>query len=84
MPEANADKLWVEATDLMLLMRHVHALGYQPDGCTWQLSKQLGDRAIRGMGSKKFAEAVQELVSLGIGEVKIEKPITYLSLKEMA
>ena len=84
MPEANADKLWVEATDLMLLMRHVHALGYQPDGCTWQLSKQRGARAIRGMGSKKFAEAVQELVSLGFGEVKIEKPITYLSLKEMA
>ena len=84
MPEANADKLWVEATDLMLLMRPVHALGYQPDGCTWQLSKQLGDRAIRGMGAKKFAEAVQELVSLGFGEVKIEKPITYLSLKEMA
>ena len=84
MPEAKADQLWVEATDVMLLMRHVHALGFQPDGCTWQLTKQLGDRAIRGMGSKKFAEAVQELVSLGYGEVKIEKPLTYRSLKEMA
>ena len=54
MPEAKADKLWVEATDVMLLMRHVHALGFQPDGCTWQLTKQRGDRAIRGMGSKSL------------------------------
>ena len=84
MPEANADKLWVEATDLMLLMRHVHALGYQPDGCTWQLSKQRGDRAIRGMGSKKFAEADQEQDSLGYGEVKIETTATYRCLKEMS
>ena len=36
------------------------------------------------MGSKKFAKAVQELVSLGHGVVKIEKPLTYRSLKEMA
>ena len=84
MPDAKADKLWVEATDVMLLMRLVQALGFQSDGCTWQLTKQRGDRAIRGMGSKKFAESVQELVSLGYGEVKIEKPLTYRSLKEMA
>jgi hypothetical protein len=36
------------------------------------------------MGSKRFAEAVQELVSLGYGVVKVEKPLTYRSLKEMA
>ena len=41
------------------------------------------DRAIRGMGSKKFAAAVQELVALGYGEVKLEKPLTYSSLREM-
>jgi len=36
------------------------------------------------MGSKMFAEAVQELVTLGYGAVKGEKPLTYRSLKEMA
>ena len=36
------------------------------------------------MGSKMFAEAVQELVTLGYGTVKLEKPLTYRSLKEMA
>jgi len=74
----------VEATDSVLMMRHVHEHGFQADGCTWQLAKQQGNRAIRGMGSKKFAKAVQELVSLGYGVVKIEKPLTYRSLKEMA
>jgi hypothetical protein len=74
----------VEATDSILMMRHVHEQGFQADGCTWQLAKQQGNRAIRGMGSKKFAKAVQELVSLGYGVVKIEKPLTYRSLKEMA
>ena len=74
----------MEATDSILMMRHVHEHGFQADGCTWQLAKQQGNRAIRGMGSKKFAKAVQELVSLGYGVVKIEKPLTYRSLKEMA
>ncbi|EHA60496.1 hypothetical protein [Synechococcus sp. ROS8604] len=74
----------MEATDSVLMMRHVHEHGFQADGCTWQLAKQQGNRAIRGMGSKKFAKAVQELVSLGYGVVKIEKPLTYRSLKEMA
>jgi hypothetical protein len=78
------DELSVEATDSRLMMRHVHEHGFQADGCTWQLAKQQGNRAIRGMGSKKFAMAVQELVSLGYGVVKIEKPLTYRSLKEMA
>ena len=36
------------------------------------------------MGSKMFAEAVQELVTLGYGAVMLEKPLTYRSLKEMA
>ena len=35
------------------------------------------------MGSKMFAEAVQELVTLGCGVVKVEKPLTYRALKEM-
>ncbi|WP_115071486.1 hypothetical protein [Synechococcus sp. UW179B] len=74
----------MEATDSILMMRHIHEHGFQADGCTWQLAKQQGNRAIRGMGSKKFAKAVQELVSLGYGVVKIEKPLTYRSLKEMA
>ena len=78
------DELSVEATDSGLMMGHVHEHGFQADGCTWQLAKQQGNRAIRGMGSKKFAKAVQELVSLGYGVVKIEKPLTYRSLKEMA
>ncbi len=83
MSQVKTDELWVEATEPMLLMRHVHQHGFQADGCTWQLAKQQGNRAIRRMGSKKFAEAVQELVSLGYGVVKIEKPLTYHSLKEM-
>lgn len=36
------------------------------------------------MGSKMFAEAVQELVTLGYGVVKLEKPLTYRALMEMA
>ena len=35
------------------------------------------------MGSKMFAEAVQELVTFGYGVVKVEKPLTYRALKEM-
>jgi len=35
------------------------------------------------MGSKLFAQAVQELVTLGYGVVKVEKPLTYRTLKEM-
>jgi hypothetical protein len=31
-----------------------------------------------------FAEAVQELVTLGYGVVKLEKPLTYRALMEMA
>ena len=83
MSQVKTDEFCVESTE-MILMRHVHEQGFQPDGCTWQMAKQRGDRAIRGMGSKKFAEAVQELVSLGYGQVKLEKPLTYSSLKEMA
>jgi hypothetical protein len=71
-------------TDTMLLMRHVHQQGFRDDGCTWQWAKQQGTRGIRTMGSKMFAEAVQELVTLGYGTVKLEKPLTYRSLKEMA
>jgi hypothetical protein len=67
-----------------LLMRHVHQQGFRADGCTWQWAKQHGTRDIRAMGSKMFAEAVQELVTLGYGAVKLEKPLTYRSLKEMA
>jgi hypothetical protein len=81
--QVKTDEFFMESTE-MNLMRHVHEQGFQADGCTWQLAKQRGDRAIRGMGSKKFAEAVQELVSLGYGEVKLEKPLTYSSLKELA
>lgn len=84
MSQVKTGERWVEATEMMLLMRHVHQLGFQADGCTWQLAKQRGDRAIRGMGSKKFAEAVQELVTFGYGEVKLGKPLSYRSLKEMA
>ena len=36
------------------------------------------------MGSKMFAEAVQVLVTLGYGVVKVKKPLTYRALKEMA
>ena len=70
-------------TDAMLLMRHVHQHGFREDGCTWQWAKQQGTRAIRAMGSKLFAQAVQELVTLGYGVVKVEKPLTYRALKEM-
>ena len=51
------------------------------DETVW--SKQQGNRAVRAMGSKMFAEAVQELVTLGYGVVKVEKPLTYRALKEM-
>jgi hypothetical protein len=71
-------------TDAMLLMRHVHDQGFRAEGCTWQWAKQQGTRAIRAMGSRMFAEAVQELVTLGYGAVKLEKPLTYRSLQEMA
>ena len=84
MSQLKTDDDRMEATDAMRLMHHVHEHGFQADGCTWQLAKQQGDRAIRGMGSKRFAEAVQELVSLGYGVVKVEKPLTYRSLKEMS
>ena len=84
MSQLKTDEDRMEATDAMQLMHHVHEHGFQADGCTWQLAKQQGDRAIRGMGSKRFAKAVQELVSLGYGVVKVEKPLTYRSLKEMA
>ena len=73
-----------QETDSMLLMRHIHEQGFRADGCTWQWAKQQGTRAIRAMGSKMFAEAVQELVTLGYGTVKLEKPLTYRALKEMA
>ena len=72
-----------QETDSMLLMRHIHEQGFRSDGCTWQWAKQQGTRAIRAMGSKMFAEAVQELVTLGYGVVKVEKPLTYRALKEM-
>jgi hypothetical protein len=71
-------------TDAMLIMRHVHQHGFRDDGCTWQWAKQQGTRDIRAMGSKMFAEAVQELVTLGFGVVKLEKPLTYRSLQVMA
>ena len=79
-----SDEHWSEATDAMRLMHHVHEQGFKADGCTWQLAKQQGNREIRGMGSKKFAEAVQELVSLGYGVVRLEKPLTYRSLSGIA
>ena len=69
----------MEATEVKLLMRHIHEHGFHENGCTWQIAKQRGDRAIRGMGSKKFAEAVKQLVSLGYGDVKVDKPLTYCS-----
>ena len=73
-----------QETASMLLMRHIHEQGFRADGCTWQWAKQQGTRAIRAMGSKMFAEAVQELVTIGYGVVKLEKPLTYRALKEMA
>ena len=72
-----------QETDSMLLMSHIHEQGFRADGCTWQWAKQQGTRAIRAMGSKLFAQAVQELVTLGYGVVKVEKPLTYRALKEM-
>ena len=73
-----------QETDAILLMRHVHDQGFRAEGCTWQWAKQQGTRGIRAMGSRMFAEAVQELVTLGYGVVKLEKPLTYLSLHKMA
>ena len=72
-----------QETDSKRLMRHIHEQGFRSDGCTWQWAKQQGTRAIRAMGSKMFAEAVKELVILGYGVVKMEKPLTYRSLKEI-
>ena len=72
-----------QETDSMLLMNHIHEQGFRADGCTWQWAKQQGTRAIRAMGSKMFAQAIQELVTLGYGVVKVEKPLTYRALKEM-
>ena len=72
-----------QETDSKRLMRHIHEQGFRSDGCTWQWAKQQGTRAIRAMGSKMFAESVQELVTLGYGVVKVEKPLTYRALKEM-
>ena len=72
-----------QETDSKRLMRHIHEQGFRSDGCTWQWAKQQGTRAIRAMGSKMFAESVQELVSLGYGVVKVEKPLTYRPLREM-
>ena len=34
------------------------------------------EQGFRAMGSKMFAEDVQELVTLGCGLVKVEKPLT--------
>ena len=48
------------------------------------MGQAAGTRDIRAMGSKMFAQAVQELVTLGYGVVKLEKPLTYRALKEMA
>ena len=61
---------------------HIRFLYAIHDETVW--AKQQGHRAVRAMGSKMFAEAVQELVTLGYGAVKVEKPLTYRSLKEMA
>ena len=72
-----------QETDSMLLMHHIHEQGFRADGCSWQWAKQQGTRAIRAMGSKMFAQAVQELVTLGYGVVKVEKPLTYRALKKM-
>ncbi len=71
-------------TDAMLLMLHVHQQGFRAHGCSSQWAKLQGARAIWAMRSKMFAEAVQELVTLCYRVVKLEKPLTYRSLKEMA
>ncbi len=83
MSQDKTDEHGVEAADAILLMRHVHEYGFESEGCTWQIAKQKGDRSIRRMGSKKFAEIVRELVALGLGVIKVDKPLTYCSLKEM-
>ena len=72
-----------ETDSMLLMMSHIHEQGFRSDGCTWQWAKQQGSRDIRAMGSKLFAQAVQELVTLGYGVVKVEKPLTYRALKEM-
>ena len=64
-------------------MRHVHALGGRPDGCTWQWAKQKGSRKIRAMGAEKFAEAVGQLVANGYGQHACVQPLTYRALKPM-
>ena len=71
-------------SDAMLFISSVHQYGFRADGCTWEWAMQQGTRAVRAMGSKMFTEAVQELVTLGYGAVKLEKLLTYLSLKEIA
>ena len=72
-----------QETDSMLLMRYIHEQGLRSDGYAWQGAKQQGTRAIRAMGSKMFAKAVQKLVILDYLVVKVEKPLTYRSLKEI-
>ncbi len=72
-----------QETDSILLVRHIHEQGFRADGCTWQWAKQQGTRAIRAMRSKMFSEAVQELIILGYGVVKVEKPLTYQAVKEI-
>ena len=73
-----------QETESILPKRHIHEQGIRADGCRWQQAKQPCTRAIRAMGSKMFAEAVQELVTLGCAVVKVEKPLTYRAHKEMA
>lgn len=70
-------------SDELLLMRHVHALGERPDGCTWQWAKKKGGRKIRTMGAAKFAEAVAQLVAKGYGRRTCDQPLTYRALKPM-
>ena len=65
----------------MLVMRNIHAQVFRADGCTLQWAKQQGTRAIRVIGSRMFAEVVQEFVTLGYGAVKVEIPLTYRALK---
>ena len=70
-------------SDELLLMRHIHALGTRPDGCTWQWAKAKGGRKIRPMGAEKFAEAVDQLVANGYGRRACDQPLTYRALKPM-